>query len=54
MGLQVTGVLGVLLRAKRGGIVDSVRAEMERLRSEAGFFIAQDLFHNVLIEAGER
>ena len=53
MGLQVTGVLGVLLRARREGSVDSVRAEMERLRSEAGFFIAPGLFQKVLVEAGE-
>jgi uncharacterized protein len=54
LGLQPVGLLGVLLRAKRDGALDSVEAVMQRLREQAGFFIADDLFNQLLREAGER
>jgi predicted nucleic acid-binding protein len=54
LGLQPTGVLGILLHAKRDGHVDSVKVEMQKLRSKAGFFIADSLFAFILIEAGEQ
>lgn len=54
LGLRPVGVLGVLLRAKRDGYLDSVESTMQVLRRAAGFFIADDLFEAVLIEAGER
>ena len=47
-------LVGVLLRAKRDGSLDSVEAAMLALRREAGFFIAADLFSDALTEAGER
>ena len=53
-GLQPVGVLGVLLRAKRDGQLDSVERAMQALRRDAGFFIDDDLFTAVLTEAGER
>lgn len=54
LGLQPIGLLGVLLHAKRDGALDSVEAVMQRLRQQAGFFIADDLFNQLLIEAGEQ
>ena len=54
LGLQPIGLLGVLLRAKRAGALDSVQAAMQALREQAGFFIADDLLDRVLREAGER
>jgi predicted nucleic acid-binding protein len=54
MGVQPVGVLGVLLRAKREGYLSSVESALSSLRREAGFFIAEDLFQAVLVEAGER
>jgi hypothetical protein len=51
--LAVTGVLGILLRAKREGQVSSLQGEMERLREEAGFRIGDELFLEILQEAGE-
>lgn len=53
LGLQPIGVLGVLLRAKHDGNLDSVKAAMQALRYKAGFFIAQALFLEVLAQAGE-
>ena len=44
LGLKVTGVLGILLKARREGRLASLRKEMEALREKAGFRIAVDLF----------
>ncbi len=54
LGLQPIGLLGVLLRAKRDGTLNSVKSAMQMLRQQAGFFVADDLFHQVLREAGEQ
>lgn len=53
LGLQPVGVLGVLLRAKREGQITSLAAALTALRSEAGFFVADELEAEVLREAGE-
>ena len=53
MGLQPVGVLGVLLRAKHERKIVSLTDEMVRLKQEAGFFIADSLFHMLQQEAGE-
>lgn len=52
-GLKVTGVLGELLHAKRLGLIDSLRREMDALRDEARFFVHRDLRALFLSEAGE-
>jgi hypothetical protein len=52
-GLAVTGVLGVLLRAKKLGQIDAVKPEIEALREKARFFIARSLETNILSFAGE-
>jgi predicted nucleic acid-binding protein/predicted HTH domain antitoxin len=52
-GLAVTGVLGVLLRAKRGGEIPAVKPEMDLLRSKANFFVSSALEIKVLAAAGE-
>ena len=54
MGLVPVGVLGVLLRAKRMGNLDSVVTAMRALQDQAGFFINPDLFASLAREAGER
>ena len=41
--LKVSGVLGELLHAKEASRIASVREEMDRLQSEARFFIREDL-----------
>jgi hypothetical protein len=54
MGLNPVGVLGILLRAKRDGALDSVASAVGLLRQEAGFFVAEDLLAAILREAYER
>jgi predicted nucleic acid-binding protein len=53
LGLSVTGVLGVLLRAKHDGHIASVKPEIEALRSKANFFIDIALEAEILAAAGE-
>jgi len=52
-GLRVTGLLGVLLRAKRDGQIRSVKPELDLLRSRARFFVAPHLERMFLDHAGE-
>jgi uncharacterized protein len=52
-GLSVTGVLGILLHAKRAGSIAAVRQEIHALRDRAHFFVAPALETQVLISAEE-
>jgi predicted nucleic acid-binding protein len=52
-GLAVTGVLGVLLRAKHAGEVPAVKTEMENLRAKARFFVSAALEKKVLASVRE-
>ena len=52
-GLQITGVLGILLRARRSGQIPSLREEIRRLRGEARFFVARRLEKELVAAAGE-
>ncbi len=52
LGLRVTGTLGILLRAKRLGLIESLKEELGKLK-EAGFRISRDLEEEILMKAGE-
>jgi len=52
-GLCVTGVLGILLRAKHNGQIPALQPEIQSLRSKARFFIHPSLEAQVLAAAGE-
>jgi hypothetical protein len=53
LGLTVTGVLGILLRAKRKGLLPQVRPVLDALRSQAGFFLTDKVYLHTLRLAGE-
>jgi predicted nucleic acid-binding protein len=53
MGLQTVGVLGILLKAKKKGRIESMNAAMKALRQEIGFFISESLYQQFLKQAGE-
>jgi len=52
-GLQITGLLGVLLEAKARGLVVSVREEIDRLTARTTFRISMAVREEVLRLAGE-
>ena len=53
LGLHLTGVLGILRRAKLEGLIPSLQSEITRLRQEAHFFIAPKLEEALLHSVGE-
>ena len=52
-GLVVAGVLGELVHARHAGWIPSVREEIQRLRREAGFFVAATVEGFILSQVGE-
>lgn len=52
-GLRITGILGVLLAAKRQGLIPVVRPILDRLISEANFRISNQLYDETIALAEE-
>ena len=42
-GLNITGVVGILIRAKREDMIPSLQEDLDRLRDEAGLCIGEDV-----------
>ena len=53
LGLRVTGVLGILLRARLEGQLPSLREAMDQLRDLADFRISADLYDQLIQAAQE-
>ena len=53
-GLRKIGVIGVLMRAKREGKMASLQAELDRLRNQGGFWIAERLYQRALRAVREK
>lgn len=53
MGRRVTGVLGVLIEAKRAGHLPAIRPVLDALIMNAGFRVSSALYARVLQAAGE-
>jgi uncharacterized protein len=52
-GLNITGVLGILLEAKRNGSIPAVKPLMDRLIEQVAFRVSSRLYAEVLQSAGE-
>ena len=52
LGIEVTGTLGILLKAKEQGIVSTIRPLIQKLQDN-NFRMSETLIAEVLIEAGE-
>lgn len=48
LGLKVTGILGILLRAKQVGELESLQPVIDNLINKAGFRIAPELLAQIL------
>lgn len=53
LGLTAIGVLGILLQAKRSGLLSFIRPVVEQLEREAGFWLAASVVKQALLQAGE-
>lgn len=54
LGLNVMGVVGLLVRAKGRRLIPAVRPLLENLQRQAGFYLSQSVFEHALELAGER
>ena len=52
--LPVTGTMGILLKAKKTGLISSVKELIGRLRFEHHFWIKEDMYQKVLQIAKEK
>jgi predicted nucleic acid-binding protein len=52
LGLSVIGTLGILLAAKRKGLLNAIRPHLDDLLS-TNFFIGPELYERLLLVAGE-
>jgi predicted nucleic acid-binding protein len=52
-GITVTGLLGVVARAKRAGLIDRAKPVLDELIETARFWIGPELYKEVLSEMGE-
>ena len=53
LGLRVVGILGVLVQSRQRGLVPEVRAILDQLEKEAGFWVSPHLRAKVLQAVGE-
>ncbi len=53
LGLSITGLLGILLVAKRRDLIPQIRPIMDSLILDANFRISPNLYREVLAAAGE-
>lgn len=53
LGINLTGTLGVLLKERRAGRLPSMAEEMDRLVTEAGFYLSREVRETFLEAAGE-
>lgn len=54
MGLRYTGLIGLLIEAKRKGLISEVKSHMDALRQEADFRVSDALYRRVLRDEGEK
>lgn len=48
LNLRYTGILGILVEAKSQGLIDRVKPLLDALINQAGFWVAEPLYHSVL------
>lgn len=53
LGLQITGLLGVLLLAKSRGVIEQIRPILDQMVVQNGFRLQESLYNEVLRQAGE-
>ena len=53
LGLEITGVLGILLQSKKGGHIPEIKPILDALVNDANFFIAKKLYDIIIEKAGD-
>jgi predicted nucleic acid-binding protein len=52
LGIRLRGTVGLVLRGRRAGLIESARAALDRLRS-SGMYLSERICAEVLKEVGE-
>ena len=52
-GLELLGTIGILIWAKKEGLIPNLKAKLDRLMNIAKFWVSRELYKRVLAEAGE-
>ena len=52
-GLSCTDLIGVLVAAKRQGLLTTLKPDLDMLRRVAGFYISDQLYHRILEDQDE-
>ena len=52
-GLSYIGLIGVLITAKKQGLLTAIKPDLDMLRRVAGFYISDQLYHRILEDQGE-
>lgn len=53
IGLQVVGLVGILIQAKRNGLIHNLKSELQLLTSKLEFRMSRELIERALKEVGE-
>ena len=53
LGVRTIGILGILIEARRRRLISEVKAVLQRLETEAGFWVAPGLRERVLAQVNE-
>ncbi len=53
LGLSPLGTIGILYEAKKRGLIESLKNELDDLITKNGFFIDEELYKKILQEVGE-
>jgi predicted nucleic acid-binding protein len=51
--VRVTGLLGVLLQAKRKGMLKEIRSVLDEMVVKANFRVSKELYEQIVVSAGE-
>ncbi len=53
-GLNISGLIAVLIEAKHKGLIDEVEGYLDKMRDVAGFRVSDELYRRVLTDEDER
>ena len=53
LGLNIIGIVGILIWAKKEGVIEQLSKELENLRKKANFRMSEDLIKRALQEVDE-
>lgn len=53
MNIKVLGLIGVMIKAKKAGLIPALKPELDKLIHEHGFWIQSELYQNILRAANE-